>query len=81
MKEGSAGLRKVVARLAEEHLVIHALIDELQTGTERILRSPGKDEFEKLRASFNALDRFVRSHFGYEETELEEALGFYGVLV
>jgi hypothetical protein len=29
---------------------------------------------------FRALERVVRSHFGYEETELEEALGFYGVI-
>jgi hypothetical protein len=29
--------------------------------------------------AFLALERFVRSHFGYEQEELEEALGYYDI--
>ena len=41
------------------------------------MTEPGRETFAELKAAFLALERFVRSHFGYEQEELEEALGYY----
>jgi hemerythrin-like domain-containing protein len=78
-EQGSDGLRKVVDRLAAEHLVIHDLLDELEQGVIAAMERPGEDAYASLRATFETLNTCVRSHFGYEETELEEALGVIDV--
>ena len=76
---GSPGLRRVVERLAAEHLVVHELIEELNTHARIMLQNPNAKNFAMLKNIFTTLDRVVRSHFGYEETELEEALGVIDV--
>jgi iron-sulfur cluster repair protein YtfE (RIC family) len=78
-KQGSDGLRKVVDRLAAEHLVIHELLDELEVGSTAALQTPTPEAYANLHATFKTLDTCVRSHFGYEETELEDALGVIDV--
>jgi iron-sulfur cluster repair protein YtfE (RIC family) len=78
-EQGSAGLKKVIERLAAEHLVVHELIEELEAQANAALESPNAETFEKLKEIFKTLDKAVRSHFGYEETELEEALGIIEV--
>lgn len=77
---GDEGLRKVVDRLAAEHLVIHELLEEVWGEASALTRAPDEGTFRKLKEAFDRLDAAVRSHFGYEETELEEALGVYGVV-
>ncbi len=77
---GSDGLRKVIDKLHEEHEVVHALLEWLYSDAVRLVRDPGREAFDEARATFEALERVVRSHFGYEEVELEEALGVYGGL-
>lgn len=76
---GSAGLRKVVERLSHEHEIVHALLVRLEDAAARLLQSPGPERIEAVRTVFEALERVVLSHFGYEERELEEALGYHGV--
>ena len=76
----SDGLRKVIAKLREEHEVVHALLERLYADAVRLVQNPGEDAFDEARQTFDALERVVRSHFGYEEDELEEALGVYGGL-
>jgi hypothetical protein len=71
----SPGLDLVVRRLMAEHETVHALIERLEAGAAAAVANPGPETFAALREVFEALDRVVRSHFGYEETELEEALG------
>lgn len=73
-------LARVIDKLAAEHLVIHALIDELQAGADAIAEHPDADTFERLVATFDDLEEIVRSHFGYEETELAEALGVHDLI-
>lgn len=76
---GTEGLRKVVDRLQAEHLVVHNLIEELEAAALHLMRNPDAAGFADVKARFLTLDKVVRSHFGYEETELEEALGFLGI--
>jgi iron-sulfur cluster repair protein YtfE (RIC family) len=72
---GDTGLKKVVERLMAEHLVVHELIEELETQAHQALQTPTPENYEKLKSTFKDLNTCVQSHFGYEETELEEALG------
>ena len=78
-RQGSEGLRKVVERLRAEHDVIHALLEELQAAARAAVSRADAKSFAILKESLARLDRTVRSHFGYEEVELEQALGFHEV--
>ena len=77
--KGSAGLKKVIDRLREEHLVIHQTLGKLEAAVMAAIQNPGAKTFAPLKTIFLQLEKFVKSHFGYEETELEEALGYYGI--
>jgi hypothetical protein len=79
LREGSDGLRRVVERLSEEHAVVHQLLERLHAHAIKAVQEPGSETFAALKAAFLALDRVVRSHFGYEQEELEEALGYFAV--
>jgi iron-sulfur cluster repair protein YtfE (RIC family) len=78
-EKGSEGLKKVVERLLAEHVVVHALIAELEEIAHEAVTAPTPESFEKLKSVFKELNTCVQSHFGYEETELEEALGVIDV--
>lgn len=75
------GLRKVVDRLVAEHGVIHDLIMRMEDAAAGAVDTPGPETFATLRKAFEALEKYVLSHFGYEQEELEEALGYYEVNV
>jgi hypothetical protein len=81
LRHGSDGLRKVVDRLSQEHLIIHQLLEALHDKAVNAVKEPSHETFAALKAAFLALDRVVRSHFGYEQEELEEALGYFDVLL
>jgi iron-sulfur cluster repair protein YtfE (RIC family) len=74
---GSNGLKKVVERLTQEHRAIHRLVEYLEAAASAVLVAADVEGFVALKRSFLSLESVVRSHFGYEETELEEAIGFY----
>ncbi|GAK72038.1 hypothetical protein RRU01S_23_01140 [Agrobacterium rubi TR3 = NBRC 13261] len=79
-QNGSDGLKRVIERLGEEHVVIHELLVELAEDAAAIRTQPEPETFSQARETFVLLDQVVRSHFGYEQTELEEALGYYNAL-
>jgi len=68
-------LNLVVARLKEEHLVVHELLDRLQGASRRLVSEQSETNFSYAEAVFKQLTAVVKSHFGYEETELRDALG------
>ncbi|QOL82384.1 hemerythrin domain-containing protein [Pseudooceanicola spongiae] len=77
---GSDGLRAVVQKLRDEHEVIHALLRDLASGAKRVRSAPNAAAYAALRATFTSLEGALKSHFHYEETELEEALGVHDAL-
>ncbi len=79
LREGGDGLRSVVARLNEEHEIVHQLLERLHAHAIKAVKEPGPETFAALKRTFLTLDRVVRSHFGYEQNELEEALGYFAV--
>jgi hypothetical protein len=79
LMQGSEGLRKVVERLGAEHGVIHQLLEAFETCAAALIEDPGPDNFASVKETFDTLEKVVKSHFGYEQTELEEALGYMNV--
>ena len=78
---GAPALRAVVERLRAEHAVVHELLDRLAAQAQRLTADPSEASFAEAAAIFERLLAVVRSHFHYEETTLEEALGVHGVMV
>lgn len=74
------GLGAVIAKLREEHEVIHTLLEELYAGASALITSPDDATYAALRDTFTQLEAALKSHFCYEETELEEALGVSNIL-
>lgn len=67
----------LVARLRAEHEVVHELLNRLATCAQALTQNPDPAGFDETRATFDALHRAIQSHFHYEETSLEEAIGVY----
>ena len=72
-------LRPVLDRLRAEHVTIHALLERLQTASRAIALDPASEAASALAEFYAVFERTVASHFGYEERQLEEALGFYRI--
>jgi iron-sulfur cluster repair protein YtfE (RIC family) len=68
-------LSRVVERLKQEHLIVHELITRLETAAQALVQNPDEHNLAKTKATFAQLHTVVISHFGYEETELRQALG------
>lgn len=79
LRETGEGLRRVIDRLSAEHAIVHELLVRLEEASRGYAEDPGAETRAGLRQVFDALERVVISHFGYEERELEEAIGFYGI--
>lgn len=67
----------VAARLAEEHLVVHAHLERVDNLAVAVAADPSRgaalaDAVAELRAD-------LESHFAYEETEMTEPLGLLGL--
>ena len=74
---GGGKFRQIVAKLKEEHEVVHELIMRLCRAADALAEAPSEANFIQAGRTFRKLEEIVRSHFGYEETELEEAIGYY----
>ena len=74
---GDGMFRAVVAKLMSEHEVVHELIVRLGDAAEALAKAPVEDNLVRAAATYRKLEEVVRSHFRYEETELEEAIGYY----
>ncbi len=74
---GGGRFREVVAKLKAEHEVVHELIIRLSRAADALAASPSEANFVGAGNTCRKLEEVVRSHFGYEETELAEAIGYY----
>ncbi|MFK8042966.1 hypothetical protein, partial [Congregibacter sp.] len=59
------------------HEVVNELIIRLNRAADALTENPSEAHFAHAAATFRKLEETVRSHFGYEETELAEAIGYY----
>ncbi len=74
---GGGMFREIVAKLKAEHEVVHELIVRLDRAADALANDPSEANFAKAAKTYRKLEEIVRSHFGYEETELAEAIGYY----
>jgi len=74
---GTDQVRCMVAKLREEHLVVHELIERLEEAAHTLKSTLSEQSFANAAEIFDKLEAVVRSHFGYEETGLSEALGVH----
>jgi hypothetical protein len=72
--------KKVTDRLAAEHVVVHELLVRLMEVIEALAESPDRDSFETAKELYEALERVLLSHLGYEEDQIGDALGYFGVI-
>ncbi|MCA0044359.1 hemerythrin domain-containing protein [Celeribacter litoreus] len=77
---GHAGINAVVTKLRAEHKVIHALIEHLYSAAVDLVQDPTEEHYRMAVEKFEQFEAVVKSHFGYEEVELEEALGLFNAL-
>ncbi|MGC1505408.1 MAG: hemerythrin domain-containing protein [Sulfitobacter sp.] len=76
---GTAQIKAIVDRLQAEHLVVHEVLERLAAAADALSDTPSEENFQHTTEVFDRLLFVVRSHFHYEETTLEEALGVFGV--
>ncbi|HEV7276851.1 MAG TPA: hemerythrin domain-containing protein [Devosiaceae bacterium] len=72
--------RKVSERLRAEHVVVHELLVRLVGALNALAAEPGPAKFAAAREVYEALERVLLSHLGYEEDEIGDALGYYNLL-
>lgn len=75
----SDGYRRVTERLAAEHVVVHELLIAQIEALNALAAAPSAQSFAAAREVYEALERVLASHLGYEEEQIGDALGYYGV--
>ncbi|MEM9710370.1 MAG: hemerythrin domain-containing protein [Pseudomonadota bacterium] len=68
---------EIVAKLRAEHEVVHELLVRLERAAMTLIYDQTDENFAAAAEIFRKLEAVIRSHFGYEETELAEAIGYY----
>ena len=75
----SAAFKAVVDQLIAEHEVVHAFLVKLVGELSALIENPSPEQFASAREVYEALEKLLLSHFRYEETEIGDALGYYGI--
>lgn len=75
----SDAYRKVAERLGAEHLVVHELLVRQIDTLNALVTAPSAATFAEAREVYEALERVLLSHLGYEEEQIGDALGFYEI--
>lgn len=76
-QQGNPMLSAIVAQLRREHEVVHELLIRLEAEARALVARQDAETFARAHAVFRRLVAVVTSHFGYEETEIAEAIGHY----
>jgi hypothetical protein len=76
LRSAEPGLAPVIDRLADEHMVIHQVLDDVDQALVGLLRDP--DDFSGVQHAVDVLTDTLRSHLAYEETQLVEPLARHG---
>ena len=74
------GQPSILDRLGAEHRTVHALLERIRAIVRSVASAPTREQLFDLREVYGVFERVVISHFGYEERELEEAIGYYDAL-
>jgi len=72
--------RKVAERLQAEHLVVHQLLERLVEALNLLAGAPTRENFQAATVVYEALERVLLSHLGYEEDSIGDAIGYFGLI-
>ncbi|MEO6015248.1 MAG: hemerythrin domain-containing protein [Devosia sp.] len=75
----SDGYRRVTDRLAAEHVVVHELLERQIDTLNALATAPSRAKFDDALAVYEALERVLVSHLGYEEDQIGDALGYFDI--
>jgi hemerythrin-like domain-containing protein len=78
--EQSDGYRLVAERLQAEHVIVHELLLRQIDTLNALVTAPSAEHFADAREVYDALDRVLASHLGYEEEQIGDALGYFGIM-
>ncbi|SFV36190.1 Hemerythrin HHE cation binding domain-containing protein [Devosia crocina] len=70
----------IAERLGAEHVVIHELLERLVAALGTLAADPSEPHFETARDLYQALERVLLSHLGWEEDAMGDALGYFGIM-
>jgi hypothetical protein len=76
LRSSDPELAPVLDRLAEEHLIIHGVLETLDRAFVAFLGAPG--DFTAIDEAVQAVDHTLLSHLSYEESQLVEPLARHG---
>jgi hypothetical protein len=79
LRDADADLGAVLDRLGVEHVVVHQVLVALDDELVALVDDPSR--LTRVRELFAHLQTLLLDHFAYEEDELCDPLGYYGVLV
>ena len=71
--------RKIADRLQAEHVVVHELLMRLVDALNALAAEPDRERFEAAKTIYEALERVLLSHLGYEEDAIGDAIGYFGL--
>lgn len=69
--------RKVAQRLQAEHGVVHELLERLIEALDTLAGAPTRENFDAATVVYDALERVLLSHLGYEEDSIGDAIGYF----
>lgn len=75
----SDGYRRVTERLLAEREIVHELLVRQIEALNTLVAAPTADNFADARTVYEALERVLASHLGYEEEQIGDALGYFDI--
>ncbi|MQA87611.1 MAG: LLM class flavin-dependent oxidoreductase [Streptosporangiales bacterium] len=79
LRRADEGLSPVLERLGQEHEVIAELLSDLDAALVAMVEDPGG--LDAVRRAVDELSEVLLSHLAYEEDELLEPIGRYGIVI
>jgi hypothetical protein len=76
LRRADAGLAPVIDRLAEEHVIIHEVVEGVDRALVGLATAP--DDVLPLQEAVDLLTRTLLSHLSYEEEQIVEPLSRFG---
>ena len=76
----SDGYRRVTERLQAEHEIVHELLVRQIAALNTMVAAPTAKNFADAGTVYEALERVLASHLGYEEEQIGDALGYFNIL-
>ena len=77
-QQGTA-FKAIAERLRAEHVVVHELLLRLVDALNALAGEPTEARFDDAKSIYQALERVLLSHLGYEEDAMGDALGYFGI--